>query len=328
MKRTIAICIATYRRPELLGRLLQSIEQLDLPMGYELEVRVVDNDHEGTAREVVNMHRQTTGAGRRLRYSVEAEPNIALSRNRALEMGAADLVFFVDDDERLAPSCLRELLTTMKRVSSDVVVGQVLCESSSEISGWIRRGGFLDHPTRGSGEPIDWRETRCGCTLVRGSWFSDHALRFDAGFGRSGGEDADLFFRISQLGGTMHAESRALAWEVTTPDRASFRGLARRRWRSGQCFHRIDSRDQAGISPPLRAAFRLTKSLIMMIGGLPMTLFGRPETLIRGALLLPLTAGGLVAWLFPTRALKSVSYGSVTPIERTDSGGPSCASHS
>jgi glycosyltransferase involved in cell wall biosynthesis len=40
----LSVCIATYRRPELLARLLTSLAQQKLVNGIELEIVIVDND--------------------------------------------------------------------------------------------------------------------------------------------------------------------------------------------------------------------------------------------------------------------------------------------
>ena len=83
----IAVCIATFRRPELLARLLQSIRELELPADIEIEVRVVDNDASGSAESTVGQFSDLTP-----RYAIEPERNIALARNRAIEFGPADFV--------------------------------------------------------------------------------------------------------------------------------------------------------------------------------------------------------------------------------------------
>ena len=51
----IAICVATYKRPELLINCIKSIMQLEAPEEYKVIVIVVDNDNDGTARDIVEM---------------------------------------------------------------------------------------------------------------------------------------------------------------------------------------------------------------------------------------------------------------------------------
>ena len=87
MKPLIAICIATYHRPEQLTKTLKSLPQY-FPEPYEGEIRVVDNDENRSAEQVV----RAFAAQSRIptHYRVEPEQNIALARNRAIDMGEAD----------------------------------------------------------------------------------------------------------------------------------------------------------------------------------------------------------------------------------------------
>ncbi len=321
-KPVIAVCIATYKRPAQLHALLESLKRMEVPDGYDLEIRVVDNDARRSAEATV-LAQQTDPGNPVLLYVVEPRSNISLARNRALEMGRADLVFFVDDDETVEEGCLTALHETFRRTEADVVVGFVGCHVPSEAPAWIARGGFLDHPTGTSGAEIGWNETRCGCTLVDGYWFYEDGMRFDPGYGKSGGEDVDLFFRMAARGARLRAEPEARAWETVPLERASLIGLGLRRWRNGLCFERIEARNPAGIYPPVRAAVRLLKVAGGTLAGLPAALGGYPEEMYRALLLLPLTAGGLVAWIRPAHADSAGGYGAkpATCIE----GDPSCA---
>ena len=49
----IAICVATYRRPEGLSRLLKGLAVLTLPKGVSCIVVVVDNDPDESAKSIV-----------------------------------------------------------------------------------------------------------------------------------------------------------------------------------------------------------------------------------------------------------------------------------
>ena len=77
-KTLISACIATYRRPEGLRKLLASIEELTLPDHVDLEIIVVDNDPPSAANLITD-HAATS------RFAVHAltqpEPNISLTRN-------------------------------------------------------------------------------------------------------------------------------------------------------------------------------------------------------------------------------------------------------
>src|SRR5690349_18827718 len=91
----VDVCVATYKRPRLLEKLLSDLRQQQLPTGVAVHVIVVDNDVEESARAVVAGFQ---GSSMSLEYISEPKRNIALARNRALECAQGDLVAFIDDD--------------------------------------------------------------------------------------------------------------------------------------------------------------------------------------------------------------------------------------
>ena len=56
-----SICIVTYRRPELLEKLLESLSKPKLPESVEIEVIIVDNEESEIAKEVVERAREKHG---------------------------------------------------------------------------------------------------------------------------------------------------------------------------------------------------------------------------------------------------------------------------
>jgi len=92
----VSICIATYRRPEGLSRLLDSLERLKLPTGVRVEIIVVDNDYNASAASIVLSRSSSLEP---IHYCVEPRRNIALARNRALVEASGEWILFIDDDE-------------------------------------------------------------------------------------------------------------------------------------------------------------------------------------------------------------------------------------
>src|SRR5687767_8794563 len=93
----ISICVCTYRRPELLQRLLNEIQLLRTNALFTYSVVVVDNDDRQSAREVVNRVNATSKVA--IIYDVEPERSISLARNRSVRLADGDLIAFIDDDE-------------------------------------------------------------------------------------------------------------------------------------------------------------------------------------------------------------------------------------
>jgi succinoglycan biosynthesis protein ExoM len=321
VKRRIAICVATYQRPHLLDQLLDSLGRLEIPADTTVEIRIVDNDAAGTARDVVDRHAGSPALAGRVIYRVEPMANIAHARNRAVQIGPADLILFVDDDETIDPRCLCELVVTLDLSGADAVIGFVGAVLPPRVPDWIRRGAFFDHPTGPDGQPLHWRGTRCGCTLVRGWWFYEREFRFDPSYGRSGGEDVDLFARMHRHGARFTSNSRAVALETIPPDRARLRWLWRRHWRCGLCYQRLVQHEERSRHPAVVFGGRCARSFWRTLMAVPPLLAGRPEAIVRAILGFSLAGGGLTAWLRPTYANAHACYGTAPSPATNPQGG-------
>ena len=97
----IVVIIATSGRPDLLTRTLNSLGECQLPAGYK-ETIVVENGTRAGAEKVVQSARTELNA----RYMHVATGNKSAAMNAALKTVADCLVFFTDDDVRLAPLTL------------------------------------------------------------------------------------------------------------------------------------------------------------------------------------------------------------------------------
>jgi succinoglycan biosynthesis protein ExoM len=308
--RRIAICVATYRRPDRLASLLDDLSRVRVPRGCTAELRVIDNDVEGSAAPV--FARWVLEPDRRLpaSYAVEPRQNIAHARNALVARGAVDLVAFVDDDETVPPDWLETLVAVRDRHDADVVIGPVLAACDSDVPGWIRRGGFLDHGTDRKETVIDWNGTRAGNTLVRGHWFSEAGMRFDPAFGRSGGEDTELFARMADRGGRFVCAPNAVVHERVDAHRVSFAWLLRRRIRCAANYQRIADRHATRWPAWLHWSAAAARSATRTVLGIPSLLVARPERFAAGVLGVAAAVAGLTASLRPERAAMAVAYGS------------------
>ena len=305
MASSIAVCVATYRRHALLRRLLESLAAVETPEGSVIEVRLVDNDAEGSSTPTIEALQAQGLAPKKLLHAIEPKQGIADARNRAVEMGPADFFVFVDDDEWVEPDWLVSLMRTQVATGADVVLGSVSGILPPGAPSWLSRGGFYNKEVGVDGTVLDWRSGRTSNTLVAGRWFNDHGLRFDPRFGRSGGSDSDLFFRLAKLGGRLVACDSARVREDVEPNRASLRWLILRSYRNGMVFQRV-ARESRTVT---RALWRISKAFVLLLKGLPGALIGRPETWARAAMLGSIAAGGLKAALRPDSAEEWVEYG-------------------
>ena len=216
-KDRISVCICTFERPELLGRLLNSLAgQVRTPV-FCFEVVVVDNDKNGSAEETVRNFKLRTEM--ETIYDCEPEQNISLARNRAIRNARGNLIAFIDDDEYPGNDWLIQLYQALNRYKADGVLGPVLPEFPPGVPGWLRQGDFFDRRRLATGSIISQRDARTGNVLFRCTLFRDGELWFDPLYGRTGGEDSDFFRQQSRLGRVFVWCDEAVVHETVPPGR-------------------------------------------------------------------------------------------------------------
>lgn len=305
----LAICIASYRRPELLRGTLKSLGELELPPGLDgIEIRVVDNDAQRSAEDVVRAFDALGLDGVRVRYAVEPERNIAHARNRAVELGPARRLAFIDDDERADRHWLRGLWDALEGGRADAAFGRVDAVLPDEVPGWLRRGKFLDKAAGPAGIDLPWERTRTSSALVEGAWFYEFGYRFDPRFGRSGGEDTDLFRRIAAAGGRFRAAPESAVRETAHGDQCRLGWILRRAFRGGANYERLVASESRWYAPLSRFVKRASVGLSMAVLAVPSALRGQPEHLFGSLQSLALASGGLLGWLRPQVLEKASGY--------------------
>jgi succinoglycan biosynthesis protein ExoM len=231
---TISVCIATYRRLERLAAVLDDLAQQTL---LPMEIVVVDNDADGSAAAVVEAHRLTRPPFA-LHYAVQPLKNIALTRNRTVEMATGEWLVFIDDDERAPSDWLARLDAAAKAYAADGVLGPVVPVVPLEAPPWIRRGKFYDFPRMTSGTVVPPNRLRFGNVLLRGRLLREIEVRFDPAYGLTGGEDGDLLSRLALAGARIVWCDEAIVREPIEQARLSLAWLLRRSLRGGQDFAR------------------------------------------------------------------------------------------
>jgi len=223
-----SVCIATFRRPEGLARLLRSLEiqRGDVPA---FEVIVVDNDATGSAGSICETFKDRL----RLRYVKEPVRGIARCRNRAVVASDSRFIAFIDDDEEAAPEWLAALHREATRAEADAAFGPVSYRFAGEPPPWIRECRLFRYPELANGKTVAWFLTRTSNAYVRRASLPDARLPFDASLGLIGGEDVDLFFRMARNGARFVAASDARTVEFYDASRTTLRWLLRRSFRNG-----------------------------------------------------------------------------------------------
>jgi glycosyltransferase involved in cell wall biosynthesis len=247
----VAICIATYQRPDGLDRLLAGIaaQELSDPAPH-MRVVVVDNDAAGTTSQaVIDRWRP-----RLPELILEREPRqgISFARNRALDAaGEPDFVAFIDDDEVPAVDWLEQLLRVQRAYGADVVRGPVIPHFANQPEPWILAGGFFDRPRHPTGTEVEIAYTHN--TLLRWNPYG-RDLRFSPRYARSGGSDTHFFTLARRRGARIVWCDEAVVAEWNPPARQTVKWLAKRQYRIGLVRSALDAELHLVEAPRLRSA--------------------------------------------------------------------------
>ncbi len=228
----VAVCIPTFRRPDGLGELLSGLGKLTFSGPEpELVVVVVDNDAEGTAREVCNTVREDFPW--ELDYCVEPRRGIPFARNTAIAraLQRVDLVAFLDDDEVPQANWLDELLWVQREYDADVVAGPVLPRFVAQVPPWVNRGRFFHRRRWPTGTRLDRAFT--GNILFHSRLLSSLTPHFDERLALTGGEDSHFLQRVHRAGYDIVWADDAVVHETVAPTRVNSRWILRRAYRTG-----------------------------------------------------------------------------------------------
>lgn len=262
--RAVTVAVLTYRRPDDLAAVLpRLLEQLPSTG----EVLVVDNDPDGGGRPTVEA---ADGGGPlvdgRLRYVHEPVPGIAAARNRALAESTADVLVFIDDDERPSPGWLGALLEVHARERCAAVVGPVVSEYEVEPDPWIRDGGFFERRRPATGAVVAAAATNN--LLLDMAVVRRLALTFDERFGLTGGSDTLFTRQLSRAGERIVWCAEAPVVDVVPRTRLTRRWVLQKALRSGNSWSRTSLELAESPAERLLLRSRLAgRGLVRVAGG-------------------------------------------------------------
>lgn len=296
---SVAVCIATYRRPEKLKTLLVSLEKMRLPEAPPVEIVfiVVDNDRDGSAAEVVK------GFSSRLpgevKYAVEPRQGITYARNRGIALAkAAEWVALVDDDETVAPDWLANLLWAADYYRAEVVQGPVVPQYQAVLPDWIEPGHYLIGKAAYEGELLN--DARSGNILLKNSLLQQIPGPLDERLNRSGGGDTLLTRQLKQRGAKIIHTNRAVVEEERPAERLTLKWMFKRNYRIGNTNALIRRYLEGGIAWRfyflLLGCGRMVQALLLILGGAA----GKKSGLYRGVLAAGLGLGNWAAVLGKT----------------------------
>jgi len=263
MRTPVVVLITTYRRPDGLRRLLQSLALLNhadpraaapaepRPLHLDVSLLIVDNgpaDEHSAVAAIVD-HARCEHPNLSIRLVHEPGPGISFARNRALTEGLAHLehisardharppapafLAFVDDDERASPDWLLHLVRTALRFDADAVAGPVAPHFHTQAPPWLADSDLFARTDRPTGQPLPWAFT--GNVLIRTAalrdFLANQPTAFDERLALVGSEDRHFFQRWTRAGRSLVWCQEALVEEDLPAERASVAWLAARKRR-------------------------------------------------------------------------------------------------
>jgi succinoglycan biosynthesis protein ExoM len=228
--KTIDVCVVTYRRLHLLKKLLLSLDRQIKHNLFSYQVIVVDNDRQRTAKTVVERFEPKNCS---IRYVVEPEKNIALARNRALNLCAADYIATIDDDETADECWLLNFFNAAVQYRADVLFGRVEPVFEAKTPEYMKKCPIFNRERLPSGSIIGIESYNTGNAYFKRGAIENESLRFDPRFGQTGGEDTHFFDQLKQKGYPAVWCDEAVVFHYYPPERARLRWILQRTFRLG-----------------------------------------------------------------------------------------------
>ena len=259
----ISIVICTYKRQNFLEKCIHScLNQRDIA-DCKIEIVIVDNDYEKSARQTVSFFQSQAGIP--IRYVQENVANISMARNRGVVESRSVYIAFIDDDFILPNTWLCAVLAAINTFQPDVIIGDVYpsFEGDPVLNPAITKA-FTRQAPEAEGRLAIRQDgyipgARSGNAILRRTCLGSEAGWFDPQFGRSGGEDSDFFMRLGRHKPLIIRSSDAFVFDFVPRSRQSEDYVVARAKREGRNYARVVQKN---------AAYSWLRSIDMIIRGL------------------------------------------------------------
>lgn len=262
MKKTIGVCIPTYKRGRQLHYLLNNLSNQNCSESFKFEIVVVDNDKNMSAKQILD----NIDMDIPVHYYLENKKGVANVRNKCIQVAQLiefDYIAFIDDDEIPSNEWLANLYGSSIKYKADVVFGPVVATYNNKIPAWIIEGGFFDRNRYMTGQNIDY--SGAGNVLINLKILKDSDILFDTLFDKSGGEDTDFFMTLNKHRANMIWCDEAIVYEEVAPERAGEAWLIHRAYCGGSNFALCEKKHSRS---KVKRVVRVLKGLMHFVIGL------------------------------------------------------------
>jgi succinoglycan biosynthesis protein ExoM len=255
----ISIGICTYKRSEMLERLLKKLDLQYTGHSFTYSVNIIDNDYEKSAQKSVN---KSSGVNYKISYYNVMEKNIAKARNKVLETAEGKYLALIDDDEYPNDFWLFNHYFTCTKYGADGTLGPVIAEFPEMCPRWIIESNVCKRKTFNTGTIIKPQNARTGNCLLLHEKILNNKCLFDIEFGLSGGEDVDFFHKLIKVNNFKIVWcNEAVVYEPVTENRLSRKFYIQRAIKRGKNSQRFLEKN----SSVLYQVYIIIKSLLTMV---------------------------------------------------------------
>jgi succinoglycan biosynthesis protein ExoM len=265
--RILIAILTTGVRNTTFEECLQSILEQKVPASAELGILIVENNRIAldSIQEIITRYQKTTTFD--IHHSIEINPGIPFARNRALtEAKNRDYshLGFIDDDAFALNNWLEELTVNME--GYDVVAGPQCAVFPDKTSNFYQKAKIYNERVLPDQVDIRWAATNN--ILMSVAVLTRHDLCFNEAL-IHGGEDKELFLRVSMNGGKLQWRANAIIKEHIVKKRLNIKWAVKRTFRMGATGFQIESCNKNSNKVYLTCFFKgsiyFTKGLISLI---------------------------------------------------------------
>lgn len=142
MKIDVVIC--TYNRSGMLGRCIESVLRADVPQGVSVEVIAVDNNSTDDTEKVVKGLGTGLPRSMKVTYLFEGKQGKSHALNSAVAAATGDIVAFIDDDETVEGSWVREIAGAARKYPScGSFGGKIVAAYPDDMPEWLDLKGSM-----------------------------------------------------------------------------------------------------------------------------------------------------------------------------------------
>lgn len=226
--------VVTFKRLDLLEKLFESLKVQQDVGHLRVKLVVVDNDPDGSARDLVSTYAERLPF--EVFYTIQPEKNIAISRNKCVEHAEGDLMLFIDDDEIADPDWLSTMVQAMQTHQADAIFGRVEPYFHPDAPDWLKDSFLFKKECGPTGTPA-WG-THTANSIAKLSSLRELEGPFDLAYGKTSGEDTQMFARLALNGGELLSCRESRVQEYIPLERANADWLLKRARRTGNIYSR------------------------------------------------------------------------------------------